>query len=89
MFSRKLVLFQHRSWVEWGIFPHITPKRPWIIQVGDTLTNHMNHGNPGCFVQLPHQGFQVPKMEESLTFIRLFLGMGIPLHKPYPYSLYR
>ena len=35
-----------------------------------------------------HQEFQVPKME-VLNLIRLFLGMGFPLHKPYPYSLYR
>ena len=26
---------------------------------------------------------------EVLNLIRLFLGMGFPLHKPYPYSLYR
>ena len=37
---------------------------------------------------LVHQEFQVPKME-VLNLIRLFLGLGFPLHKPYPYSLYR
>ena len=35
-----------------------------------------------------HQEFQVPKME-VLNRIRLFWGLGSPLHKPYPYSLYR
>ena len=31
---------------------------------------------------LNHQEFQVPKME-VLYLIRLFWGVGIPLHKPY------
>ena len=37
----------------------------------------------GCF----HQEFQVPKTEVRKNLIRLF--GGFPLHKPYPYSLYR
>ena len=36
-----------------------------------------------------HQEFQVPKMEGFLNLIRLFWGLGFPLHKLYPYSLYR
>ena len=35
-----------------------------------------------------HQEFPVPKME-VLNLIRLFWGGETPLHKPYPYSLYR
>ena len=36
-----------------------------------------------------HQEFQVPKMEESWTLCSAILRVGFPLHKPYPYSLYR
>ena len=36
-----------------------------------------------------HQEFQVPKTECFLvTLFSAILGMGFPLHKPYPYSLY-
>ena len=35
-----------------------------------------------------HQEFQVPKMVDSWPY-KTILGMRIPLHKPYPYSLYR
>ena len=35
-----------------------------------------------------HQKFHVPKVE-VLNPIRLFLGVCFPLHRPYPYSLYR
>ena len=35
-----------------------------------------------------HQKFQVPKMEESWALFSAILGVGFPLHKPYPYSLY-
>ncbi len=37
-----------------------------------------------------HQEFQVPKMEGILNLISGYFGGGeTPLHKPYPYSLYR
>ena len=32
--------------------------------------------------------WSTPKME-VLYLIRLFLGVGFPLHRPYPYSIYR
>ena len=35
---------------------------------------------------MDHQEIQVPKME-VLNLLRLFWGGGVPLHKPYPYSL--
>ena len=37
-----------------------------------------------------HQTFQVPKMEGFLNLhYKAILMVGFPLHKPYPYSLYR
>ena len=39
---------------------------------------------------LLHQEFQVPKVEGFLNLIAGYFGGGEnPLHKPYPYSLYR
>ena len=43
-------------------------------------------------MELNHQEFQVPKMEESWTLFSAILGVGFPLHKGhklYPYSSYR
>ena len=31
----------------------------------------------------------IPKLEGFLNLMRLILGVGFPVHKPYPYSLYR
>ena len=35
-----------------------------------------------------HQYAQVPKMEVITDLYEAILVVGLPLHKPYPYSLY-
>lgn len=41
-----------------------------------------------AMIEFYHQKFQVPKLE-VMKLIRLFGGVGFPLHKPYLYNLYK
>ena len=74
-----------------GIVGCIPTKVPlWEIPMGynpqESLENTINTMGTQC-----HQEFQIPKMEVSWTnlIFGYFGGGKTPLHKPYPYSLYR
>ena len=55
----------------------------------DTQNSPIKHQTSNLMRYIHHK-FQVPKMEGFLNLIRIsFGGVGFPLHKPYPYSLYR
>ena len=59
-----------------------------VVRVGIPLDLATDNEKRSSFVEVSnHQEFQVPKVQ-VLNLKKLFWGVGFPLHKPYPYSLY-
>ena len=54
----------------------------WFLKRIGFVERVLCQKRPGQTQEKTHQKFQVPKMEE-LNLIRLFWGVGFPLHKPY------
>ena len=64
----------------------------WIMTwsgLGVKNGNYLNQKRLSCAKKMFTKNFRYLKWRVSSTLFTAFLGMGFPLHKPYPYSLYR
>ena len=65
---------------KWGMDANGSPQ--WFLKRIGFLERVLCQKRPGQTQEKTHLKFQVPKME-VLNLIRLFWGVGFPLHKPY------